>query len=502
MSDDERDQRCLNQGGYLVRSGTVMAKHEYIPLRQAVEKTLNMGGREVLNSPQRMTSYLLDMVDPASDESRVGVAAIDEEMLRALGHFADNLTRSNSNSVRDHVSDVLCQRFFIDAWHANIIATDMVGGVADWLHVSGPSEPSTATVKNTDKQTEKENVYEEPRPAMVTRRNMLIGMGLTAVTTALGGFAIGRLATGESGQETVISDETNSVLEPEPEPAPESLEDAQEEQQEPVSSAPVSSVFAAWRHSLGLLEDGTVRAAGHSGYGQCDVGHWTKVRQVTAGEYHTVALFEDGSVQAIGLGDDGQCDVGTERNVIAVAGGDYHTVLLHRDGTVSAVGYNHYGQCDVDNWSGVTAVDARWHHTVGLLGNGSVVATGINDNGQCDVGDWRNVASISAGWCHTVAVLQNGTAVAVGFNDDGRCNVSDWHNIKSVSAGDRHTVALLNNGTVVATGDNGYGQCDVGGWRDVVCVSAGWRHTVALLADGTVVATGDNSYGQCEVTDW
>ena len=80
--------------------------------------------------------------------------------------------------------------------------------------------------------------------------------------------------------------------------------------------------------------------------------------------YHTVGLKSDGTVVAVGDNSYGQLDVGSWSNIVQVAAGDVHTVGLKSDGTVVAVGWNDYGQLDVGSWSGIVQVAAgvitRW----------------------------------------------------------------------------------------------------------------------------------------------
>ena len=45
-----------------------------------------------------------------------------------------------------------------------------------------------------------------------------------------------------------------------------------------------------------------------------------------------------------------ECDVGNWTDIIQVAAGDDHTVGLQSNGRVVAVGWCYYGQCDVDGW--------------------------------------------------------------------------------------------------------------------------------------------------------
>ena len=60
---------------------------------------------------------------------------------------------------------------------------------------------------------------------------------------------------------------------------------------------------------MGHKADGNVVAVGYNDYEQCDVGGWTSIDQVTAGQWHTVGLRGDGTVVAVGYNPVGRCDV-------------------------------------------------------------------------------------------------------------------------------------------------------------------------------------------------
>jgi alpha-tubulin suppressor-like RCC1 family protein len=60
-------------------------------------------------------------------------------------------------------------------------------------------------------------------------------------------------------------------------------------------------VAAGYDHTVGLETDGTVVAVGDNTYGQCNVGNWTDIIQVSAGSQHTVRFKSDGTVVAAGI---------------------------------------------------------------------------------------------------------------------------------------------------------------------------------------------------------
>jgi hypothetical protein len=142
-------------------------------------------------------------------------------------------------------------------------------------------------------------------------------------------------------------------------------------------------VAAGYDHTAGLKADGTAVAAGRYSEGQCNVGGWTDITQITAGKLHTVGLKSDD--------------------------------------TVVAVGDNYRGQCNVGGWTNITQVAAVSCHTVGLKSDGTVVATPITDicrpdydYGQCNVGGWTNITQVAAGSWHTAELKEDGTVVAAG----------------------------------------------------------------------------------------
>src|SRR5207245_2355551 len=130
------------------------------------------------------------------------------------------------------------------------------------------------------------------------------------------------------------------------------------------------------------------------------------VTAVAGGSRHSLALMEDGTVKAWGGNAEGQLgDGGSEASDVPV---------------------------DVRGLSGVTAVSAGFRHAIALLSNGTVMAWGENEYGQLGDGTeadsaWpvpvRNlsaVTSISAGNSHSVALIAKGKVMAWGDNEEGQ----------------------------------------------------------------------------------
>ncbi|KAA0173565.1 hypothetical protein FNF27_04901 [Cafeteria roenbergensis] len=287
------------------------------------------------------------------------------------------------------------------------------------------------------------------------------------------------------------------------------------------------AVSAGGRHSLVMLDDGTVRAFGsvrdgRLGYGmRTDVGSTQATRPadvgpvplagravaVSAGESHSVVILEDGTVSAFGDG-----------SFVAVSAGYDHSLVLIDDGTVRAFG---------SGWSGCLGYPST-------VQAGDTPATRPEDLGPVPLGG-RAVA-VSAGGFHSLVLLDDGTVRAFGRGADGQLgygsasNVGDSETARvdeagpvplggravAVDAGRSHSLAVVEDGTVRAFGDGssgqlGYGSLSnagdtlatrpvavgpvpLGGW--VVAASAGDSHSLVLLEDGTVRAFGSAWNGQ------
>jgi len=208
-----------------------------------------------------------------------------------------------------------------------------------------------------------------------------------------------------------------------------------------------------------------VVAVGNNSYGQCNVGSWSNIVQVSAGAAHTVGLRSDGTVVAVGYNNEGECNVEEWSNIVEVSAGDLHTVGLKNNGTVVAVGSNANTQCNVGGWSNIIHVSASTYHTLGLRSNKTVVAAGSSQGTW--VSSWNNISKISAGaWGLSLGLKTDETVVATGINTDGQCDVDDWIYIVDIAAGNGYSVGLDTYGTLWAVGgDNHYGQLNISGWN-------------------------------------
>ncbi len=285
----------------------------------------------------------------------------------------------------------------------------------------------------------------------------------------------------------------------------------------PVSVKGLGNVIAmagGERHSLALIEGGTVRAWGNDTTGALGNGTETSTLQgvpvcavgatapcieesqqlkeaaaVSAGEDFSVALLKDGTVVTWGNDNHGQLGDGA-------AEGSSSTVPVR----VCAVGTS--GVCPSGPYlEDVTAIAAGEDHVVALLSSGEVVDWGWNGEGGLGDGtkgapEHNSVVPVrvcAAGpevACPSGPYLEGVTAVAAG---GGR---------------GEHSLARLSSGKVMAWGYNAYGQLgdgtttsrdvpvEVKGLSGVSAIAAGRLHSLALLSGGTVEAWGDDESGQ------
>jgi alpha-tubulin suppressor-like RCC1 family protein len=261
---------------------------------------------------------------------------------------------------------------------------------------------------------------------------------------------------------------------------------------------------AGYMHTLGLTRGRTVVSAGRNNYGQCDVGNWSDIVQITAGYYHSVGLKSDGTVVAAGYNSSGQCNVSEWTDIVQISAGGHFTLGLKADGTVVATGSKNYGQCNVSNWNNIIQIDAGCYHSGGLKSDGTVVATGYTSGGRCNTGEWEDITAIGCSVYHTFGITSSGTVVPAGTNYYGQCDIDDFSDIIQMDSGSYHTIGLKSDGTLLTAGLNYYGECDVDDWEDIIEIISGLSLycTFGLKSDGTVVATGKNNYGQYDVENW
>ncbi len=257
--------------------------------------------------------------------------------------------------------------------------------------------------------------------------------------------------------------------------------------------------------------DGVIAWGGNQ-FQQSDVpANLPNVTSVSAAYGHSLALTEEGKVSAWGGNTSGETSVpeGLE-NVIAISAGASHNLALQVDGTVLAWGNNRFGQAVVpeeltNQSSEVTKIAAAGHSNLALKSDGTLVFWGYDPERLQDEGPLYplrppagliEVVDISARNNHLMALKSNGQVIEWGQLLDYETPGS-LTDITAIAAGQFHSLALKADGTVIAWGDNPNGQAtvpeDLG---DVIAIAAGHSHNLALKSDGTIVAWGWDVYGQ------
>lgn len=228
------------------------------------------------------------------------------------------------------------------------------------------------------------------------------------------------------------------------------------------------AISAGVFHSLVLLDDGTVLAAGsNKGDGTAGVRTFAApvpglagIRAIASGANTSYALRGDGTVWAWGDGTNGALGNGTQTfelapvqaggltNVVAIAAGNQFAFALDANGDVWAWGSNYRGQ----------------------LGDGSSVPFRLQP-GKVTI---SGVNTIAAGIEHALALMTDGTVRAWGFNQNGRLGLGDTVDrsvpvavpglgaVVAITAGNGHSLAVRSNGSVMAWGENVAGELGLG----------------------------------------
>lgn len=287
----------------------------------------------------------------------------------------------------------------------------------------------------------------------------------------------------------------------------------------------VIAVAAGEKHTVALMNDGTCAAAGDNAEGQLNVSEWRNVIAITAGRHHTVALFEDGTCAATGINGEYKydyegnrtfdnwcdpCDVGDWTNVISIAAGNYITLGLQADGTVLAAGalrsdysYSSYAVFSEDkyllrqldmpkNVRGIAA--GAYNSALALFDDGTLDCVGpeylygITDMLVCSVcyaGINRFIeldSRIMRYWTDIVAIYAYGTQRA-----------------RRASFGEA-AFGLRSDGTVVMASEDYYGQGVTAEWTDIVDMAAGGGFVIGVKSDGTILSAGRGVCAMPELT--
>ncbi|XP_066549471.1 probable E3 ubiquitin-protein ligase HERC4 isoform X1 [Amia ocellicauda] len=246
----------------------------------------------------------------------------------------------------------------------------------------------------------------------------------------------------------------------------------------------------------------------------CEFFHGKKVCDMGCGRRHTVFVLEDGTVYTCGCNDLGQLgheksrkrpeQVGAldAQNIITVSCGEAHTLAVNDKGQVFAWGLAADGQ-------------------LGLPGAEESVRVPRNIKSLSEV----QIVQVSCGFWHSLALSKGSQIYSWGQNKYGQLGLGNEYKNQSspqlirsllgipfaqISSGGAHSFALTLSGAVFGWGRNKFGQLGLNDENDryvpvllkslrsqrVVYISCGEDHTAALTKEGGVFTFGAGGYGQ------
>ncbi|XP_004701437.1 probable E3 ubiquitin-protein ligase HERC4 [Echinops telfairi] len=239
-----------------------------------------------------------------------------------------------------------------------------------------------------------------------------------------------------------------------------------------------------------------------------------KVRDVGCGLRHTVFVLDDGTVYTCGCNDLGQLGHEKSRkkpeqvvaldaqNIVAVSCGEAHTLALNDKGQVYAWGLDSDGQ-------------------LGLLGSEDCTRVPRNIKSLSDI----QIVQVACGYYHSLALSKASEVFSWGQNKYGQLGLgldckkqASPQLIKSllgipfmqVAAGGAHSFVLTLSGAIFGWGRNKFGQLGLNDENDryvpnllkslrsqkIVYICCGEDHTAALTKEGGVFTFGAGGYGQ------
>lgn len=258
--------------------------------------------------------------------------------------------------------------------------------------------------------------------------------------------------------------------------------DSNKMQRPPAGLRSIKYISAGEKHGLAIESiQNSVIAWGSNEYGQSTVPNSIAgieyinqpVAKVAAGYKHSLALMESGTV--ISWGDPVGMPPSSLLNKIVtdLSTKGSHSLALINDGTVIAWGqitnlngdsvlYTDASFLVPQNLSNVTKISAGFSHCLVLQSDGTVVAWGDNTYGQCNVPvGLTDVCSICAGYKHSLVIKNDGSIVGWGDNTYGQCSWSQLSNYQSgvvtpkVEAYGQSSYILTRGGDLYSYGQNG-----------------------------------------------
>jgi alpha-tubulin suppressor-like RCC1 family protein len=285
----------------------------------------------------------------------------------------------------------------------------------------------------------------------------------------------------------------------------------------------IKDIAVGREHSLGLLDDGTVRGWGSNNEGQIVeqdfLKEGKKITQIAAGGNHSLALLNDGTVRCWGLNDEGQCNfpigVVGDRKIIKVSAGSKHSVGLLDNGsiiswgfgdfapqTLQPVGIINFGVAQAPIFVDISCGD---NHTFGLTNDARVFGWGNNVSNQIDnsFDQWMgapillgNYIKISCFGDRSLLILNNNDYVCFGLGINANVGSIIYGNFipNKISLGFHHFYLIGVDGSIYKNnfvGNYNIRFTPIVG-KNIEKIVERENSTLGLFNDGTVQEWNEN----------
>ena len=252
----------------------------------------------------------------------------------------------------------------------------------------------------------------------------------------------------------------------------------------PIPDIRASQVAAGWDFTLVVNTHGRLFGCGSNAFGQLGMSNvkevskfqeiqvgndQVQVKKVAAGMRHSLILLQDGTLWVCGSGKKGQlCDhtkniseprkVDLKKNVIDVQAGQNFSLITFEDKSFQAFGDDKHKQ--ITNLKSIETHEVEdiklgWTHIVILCKDKTMKAVGRDDYGQTAVVSNEKFTKASSGYEHGLAINEEGHLFSWGWNEHGNCGLGHVNNVqtptkidlplkvKSCFAGSGHSFAIV-----------------------------------------------------------